>query len=100
MLGHGYLCLESSKISVAHLIGYEKEMRADYKKYHGQKMPSNSQPLIEAILNLESHHTIADIKTALKETNMPLKPLTWLFIETRGIKTSLWEKQLKIITLI
>lgn len=85
--------LEPTKES--YLIGYEKEMRADYKKYHGRKMPSNSQPLIEAILNLQSHHTIADIKKALQEANMPLTAIDIAIHRDEGHKNELTGETIK-----
>ena len=74
---------------------YEKEIRADYEKQHKRKMPSNSQPFIEAILNLKAHHTIADIRKALQEANMPLKAIDIAIHRDEGHKNELTGETVK-----
>lgn len=77
------------------LSAYEKEIRADYEKQHGRKMPSNSQPFIEAILNLKANHSIADIKKALQEANMPLKAIDIAIHRDEGHKNELTGETVK-----
>lgn len=74
---------------------YEKAIRADYVKQHKRKMPSNSQPFIEAILNLKAHHTIADIRKALQEANMPLKAIDIAIHRDEGHKNELTGETVK-----
>lgn len=77
------------------LRGFEKEARSDYEKYHKRKMPKNSQVLQEAVLNLESHHTIQDIKKALHDSKFPLKAVHIAIHRDEGHKNELTGETIK-----
>ncbi|WP_270985521.1 hypothetical protein [Campylobacter helveticus] len=77
------------------LKGFENEARADYEKHQKRKMPKNSQILQEAILNLESHHTEKDIKTALKNSKFPLKVAHIAIHRDEGHKNELTGETIK-----
>ncbi|TKX28267.1 hypothetical protein CQA38_08450 [Campylobacter sp. MIT 12-5580] len=76
-------------------IGYEKEIRNDYEKFHKRKMPKNSQPFVEAVLNLEAHHTIQDIQNALKQSNFPLQAVHIAIHRDEGHKDELTDETIK-----
>lgn len=77
------------------LKAYEQKIKDDYKKHHNQRMQDKAQPLKEAVLNLEKHHTINDIRKALKESNFPLQAAHIAIHRDEGYKHELTGETIK-----
>ncbi|EAH5853955.1 hypothetical protein NI012_001284 [Campylobacter jejuni] len=78
-----------------YLKDYEKIIKDDYFNHHKRKMPKNSQPFIEAVLNLEKHHTIKDIKEAFKKADFPFQAVHIAIHRDEGHKNELTGQTLK-----
>ena len=59
-----------SYISIREMKELVNNIKADYQKhsYRNRRLPSNSTPIREGILNIEEHHTFEDIEKCAMET--------------------------------
>ncbi|ELR5023929.1 hypothetical protein QRU40_001387 [Campylobacter upsaliensis] len=78
-----------------YLKDYEKIIKDDYAKFHRRKMPKNTRPFIEAVLNLEQHHTINDIKEAFKKSDFPFQVVDIAIHRDEGHKNELTKRTIK-----
>lgn len=58
--------LYKSPNELKHLL---RKIKTDYQRnsYRGRKMPSNATPIREAVINLQEHHTLADVEKVAKK---------------------------------